>query len=464
MDEVVFLVEHPVAILGRFDPRYLDLPSEVLVTSMKKHQKFFPVFEGQEGAKLLSHFVGIRNGISENQGVVREGYERVLSARLSDAAFFFEVDRKTPLENNVQALKGIIFLQPLNLLDKTERIRKLAKALAEQLHLEPEIAADADRIALLSKADLVTSMVGEFPELQGVMGRIYASANEKPVVAQGVEQHYWPLTADGRLPETDSASIVSLADKLDSLAGNFLVGNIPSGSQDPYGLRRAAIGMLRILSEKKWALDLRAVIQSAMKEYPFWNDAAGPKAQGQLLDFFKQRWSALKEAEGFRFDEVQAVTTVEFADVVDLEARLKALHDIRKHPDFTPLAVAFKRASNILAQARQKNVLTGDPAVAPERLQDPAERTLFDVLVQLEADLAPLLSDGRKYDEVLKVLVRFRKPVDDFFEKVMVMAPDADVRTNRLSLLNRIAALFRRTADFSLLQDVPAKPAVEKPA
>ena len=252
LDEVTNLVEHPVGILGSFDPKRLELPPEVLVTSMKKHQKYFPVFD--EKGELVPHFVGIRNGMSENQVVVREGYERVLAARLSDAEFFFREDRKTTLEEKAPLLKGVLFQKELgSVWEKIERVAGLAAFLGESLGVSDEEKAAADRVARLGKADLVSAMVGDFPELQGVMGRIYAQAEGLPPrVAEGIERHYWPLTADGALPEDAPAAVVALADKLDTLAGDFLVGLVPTGSQDPYGLRRAAVGALRILEAKGW--------------------------------------------------------------------------------------------------------------------------------------------------------------------------------------------------------------------
>jgi glycyl-tRNA synthetase beta chain len=454
LDEVTHLVEHPVAILGKFDPRYLALPAEVLVTSMKKHQKFFPVF-GPDG-KLLPYFVGIRNGISENQGVVREGYERVLSARLSDAAFFFEQDRKTKLEEKAAQLKSVLFQKALgSVWDKTNRTVQLTGTLGERLSLSREIAHQAPRIAFLSKADLVTAMVGEFPELQGVMGRIYAEGDgEDKVVAAGVEQHYWPLTADGELPKSDAAAAVSVADKLDTLAGDFHIGLVPSGSQDPYGLRRAAVGVIRILQERKWQVHLPELIEAAVALVPASAPGDAAKTRQLLLEFFKQRWAALMEAKGFRFDEVQAVAAGRFGDVVDAERRLEALQEIRKHADFTPLSVAFKRADNILSQARKKGVFSADVAVREEHLKDDAERELFDSLKSVEGEVAPILGEKR-YADALRSLVKLRPTVDRFFEKVMVMAPEQELRSNRLALLARTTALFRQVADLSTLQDVP---------
>jgi glycyl-tRNA synthetase beta chain len=459
VEEVTNLVEHPVALLGEFDPKLLELPAEVLVTSMKKHQKYFPVFDGE--GRLLPRFVGVRNGISENQAVVKEGYQRVLAARLSDAAFFHREDRKTTLEEKAPLLKGVLFQKALgSVWEKVERTAVLADALGVALKLSPEERAEAVSIVRLGKADLVSAMVGEFPELQGVMGRIYARAEGKPEgVALGIEQHYWPLSAEGVLPETAPAALASLADKLDTLAGDFLVGLVPTGSQDPYGLRRAAVGVLRLIEARGWRLGFKAAAERALAAFPesVKGDRAGTLRT--LLDFFRQRWSALLEAEGFRVDEISAVTAAGFDDAVDARARLKALSEVRRHPDFEPLAAAYKRAFKIVKQAEKAVQVNWGWQALPIRedfLAEGEERALFALYLNLREAAGPLLAEAR-YAEVTKLLVRFRDPVDRFFEKVMVMAPDEGVRANRISLLANVVKLFRAVADLSQLQDVPGK-------
>ena len=459
LEEVTNLVEHPVGILGSFDPKRLELPPEVLVTSMKKHQKYFPVFD--EGGKLLAHFVGIRNGMSENQVVVREGYERVLAARLSDAEFFYREDLKTTLEAKAPLLKGVLFQKELgSVWDKIERVAGLAAHLGETLRLSDEEKSVADGVARLGKADLVSAMVGEFPELQGVMGRIYARVEGLPPrVAEGIELHYWPLTADGALPEDAPAAVVSLADKLDTLAGDFLVGLIPTGSQDPYGLRRAAVGVLRILEAKGWRFSLKAVLERALAGFPSTVQGDRAKALQSLLGFLRQRWSALLEAERFRPDEILAVSAAGFDDPVDARRRLNALHDIRRHQDFEPLSIAFKRVIKIVKQAAEKKEFSipVDGEALPirrELLVEEAEQILSNDYLNLRGLSEPMMQAGN-YDLALANLVRFREPVDHFFEKVMVMAPEMDRRQNRLALLFNIVLLFRGVADLSQLQDTP---------
>ncbi len=472
MEEVVHLVEHPVALLGQFDSKYLSLPAEVLITSMKKHQKFFPVVSHSSSSDsheeknnsalgspakgrgtLLPCFVGIRHGISENQGVVREGYERVLSARLSDAAFFFEQDQKCRLEDRVPSLEGIVFLQPLNLFHKTTRVRKLAKQISSFIELPEDAMEEVDRMALLSKADLVTNMVGEFPELQGVMGRLYAEGSEKPVVAQGLEQHYWPLTADGQLPESTQASVVSVADKIDSLAGNFLMGNVPTGSQDPYGLRRAAAGVVRIIRERKWRLSLSTVLEFALspESFPMSSAALQEKTGPVLMDFLKQRWTVLMENQGYRFDEVQAVSFC-LNDLVDAEDRLKGLHDIRQHPDFEPLTVSFKRANNIVLQAKQKKIDYSQGWGQEDNIKEAAHASLLSAVKNSEREMLGILTSGRPYLDAFQCLVRLRSPIDDFFQHVMIMVSDEKERAQRLALMDDIVSLFRKIADLSCLQ------------
>lgn len=454
LGEVVHLVEHPVAVVGRFNEKFLSLPPEVLVTSMKKHQKYFPVFADEAGRGLTAHFVGIRNGLSDHQSVVREGYERVLAARLADAAFFFEQDRRRSLMDWRADLKGIAFLSPaLSVLDKTERVVGLSRKLALDLKIAPESAAAAARASALSKADLSTGVVGEFPELQGVMGRIYAAADgESAVVSAAVEQHYWPLTAEGVLPEGEVAAVVSVADKIDTLVGNFLIGKIPSGSQDPYGLRRAAIGLLRILDERAWTVSLPDLVDDALARLP---DSLGDKvaARRGALDFLRQRWTALAEARGARVDEIEAVLAAGFERVAETAKRLDALRAVRRHPDFEPLSAAYKRAANLLKQAEKKGE-TIDVDFVPEGLGSPAERDLAIALGAVSARVGAALSAGDPA-AAFAALVALRGPVDQFFAAVVVMDPVGDVRRARLSLLAGVRRCFAPVADLSRLQDTP---------
>jgi glycyl-tRNA synthetase beta chain len=452
VEEVNYLVEHPVAILGSFDEKYLRLPPVVLITCLKKKQKFFAV-QTPDG-KLTNSFIGSRNGISENQETVREGYERVLTARLADAEFFFHKDTQTPLASKADKLKGVVFQQKLGTVaDKMQRVEKLALYLSSCFEKGSKFAVAADdlqRACLLAKADLTADMVYEYPELQGAVGRIYAAHDgEKPAVAQAVEEHYWPLTADGKLPDGEIAVILALADKIDTLVGDFAVGLIPSGSQDPYGLRRLAAGIVRIVKEKELPLALEACTEKAFALLP---DAikTNTAAVKQVMDFYRQRLENLWGAEGYRFDEIRAVTASDFSDIIDAGRRLAALKQIRSQADFAPLAAAFKRASNILRQADKIQVKV-PASVSEELFKEEAERNLYLAVKTMESEVQVLLAN-KDYFLALQKMVGLKGAVDGFFEKVMVMTEDQALRANRLAILNYAISLFSRILDFSQLQ------------
>ena len=456
LDQVANLVEHPVAILGNFDPAYLDLPKEVLITCLEHHQKYFPVEPATSG-KLLPHFVGIRNGMSVNQEVVREGYERVLAARLADARFFFNQDRKSPLGSKVEALKGVMFQEKLgNLFEKKERVKRLLEAFASATGLTG-ILEKAKHVTDLCKADLVTDMVREFPELQGVMARLYAQADgEEAEMAQALEEHYWPITLSGALPSSDLAALVALTDKLDTLAGDFAVGLIPTGSADPYGLRRAAVGIIRILEDRKWQISLDAFIDEAFKLLPETLQAKdNNQPQTLLKEFMKQRLSGILQERGLKADEVDAVLFIQGIGIIhETITKIEALHSIRSDGNFPALSAAFKRAGNILRQAEGQPVTfnsQGSP-VREDLLKESAEQSLFQSMREAAASFDREYQD-RKYKQALESLIPLRQPLDKFFEEVMVMVEDQDVRANRLSLLNFMIGKFQQIADFSKLQN-----------
>jgi len=451
LEQVGNLVEHPVAILGNFDPAYLDLPKEVLITCLEHHQKYFPV-EQASGGKLLPHFVGIRNGMSVHQEIVREGYERVLAARLADARFFFNQDRRTPLSSKVDALKGVMFQEKLgNLYDKKERVKKLLETFAGTLGGFTDLEK-AKRVADLCKADLVTEMVREFPELQGIVARLYAQADgEDAAVSRALEEHYWPITLSGTLPSSDVASFVALTDKLDTLAGDFAVGLIPSGSADPYGLRRAAVGVLRILESKSWPLHVEWLVDQAVDAQPGPLKSAAADVQNKLNQFMSQRFAALLAERGFKPDEIEAVLATGIGVVREALARLEALHAIRARQEFEPLSVAFKRGMNIVRQAA-KGGTTDAAAVQSELLKEPCEQVLYKILESTGAEVTKHL-EARAYREALESMVPLREPLDGFFNGVMVMADDPALRGNRLALMRRLVGLFSQIADFSKLQN-----------
>jgi glycyl-tRNA synthetase beta chain len=455
LDEINFLIESPVAVLCSFDEKYLGLPREILDNCIKK-QKFIPVYSGDE---LTNHFIGIRNGISEHQDIVREGYQRVLSARLADASCFYKHDSSVMLEDRVQKLAGVMFQEKIGtMLEKVNRIAEISVWLAGSLrHSYPGINEETmrgiDRTANLCKADLLTKVVYEYPELQGTAGRLYAAlTGEKEEVARGIEEHLWPLTGQGELPSTVTGIIVSLADKMDTLAGDFAAGLIPTGSADPYALRRQAAGILRIIIEKNADINLRKLANKAIELLPTSITQDKVKIIELLFDFFKQRFETLLEDKGFSFDEIRAVLVCGFDNPIDALKRIEAIASVRKMSDFEPLLIGYKRAANIVKQAEQKKFdSNANGAVDESKLAEPEEKALYEKVTSVEKETAPLLQ-AKDYKEVLSRLVALRSAIDLFFDKVMVMAEDSSVRSNRLSLLKRIVNLFLKVGDISILQ------------
>ncbi|MBI3298504.1 MAG: glycine--tRNA ligase subunit beta [Elusimicrobia bacterium] len=453
LERVLFLVEHPVAVLGRFDEANLQLPAALLSMVMKTQLMFFPIL-GKDGA-LTADFIGVRDGVSEGQREVQAGFERVIAARLSDARFFFGRDRETRLAYHAQKLARVSFQKGLGTLaDKTERVAQLSEWLAHGVLQDR--AVDVSAVATASRlvyADLVTGVVGEFPELQGVMGGVYARAeglDEK--VALTLEQFYQPTQARGPLPAHLEGALVSLAGKLDTVCAMLAAGFKPSGSEDPFALRRLGNGAVRIVLERQLPVDLEAAVEKAMElvaargaENPF--DAA--LARAETLEFLWQRVESLFGEKGYRPDELKAVKVGGLKNLARTFHRLAAVHALRPDPDFVPVAAAFKRAANILKQAGVD--AREDGAVDAERLSEPAERGLYAALTRLEGDLREKAAQG-DFETALRALVGLKPDVDLFFEKVMVMVEDADVKKNRLALLARLTRLFTLVADISQIQ------------
>ena len=446
VEEVVFLTEYPVSILGHFPEKYLSLPREILISVLKKHQKFFPL-ESSKG-QLLSAFVGVRNGPSESQEQVREGYERVVDARFADAKFFFEKDAALSFDDLVQKLSGVGFHEKLgSMFDKTKRVRALTQQLAERLRVSETVKSNADRAAHLAKADLLTQMVGEFPELQGIAGRFYSVGKEAPLVSQALEQHYWPMTADGVLPQTDEAALVSVADKIDTLAANFSVGLVPSGSADPYGLRRAAAGVVRILLERKWTVTLRDILVMAFQGL----HSSNAQAATELMEFFRQRLLTLFAQQGFRSDELEAVLGDGSDSLVLTASKLQGLKSVRGRPEFASLSAASKRIRNLLSQAAGKQIPVSSELVSSEKLAEDADRALFSKLSEIEPRVRDAAASG-DHAGALVLLASLKEPIDAFFTGVMVMVDDATLRSQRLGLLQRVSDVFSPIADFSKLE------------
>jgi glycyl-tRNA synthetase beta chain len=440
----VNLTEYPSAVCGSFDERFLELPREVLITSMKEHQKYFAVTDS--GGGLRPNFVAINNTRSPDDNVVKKGHERVLRARLTDAAFFFEEDMKVPLHERVPALSGIVFNQRLGtMFDKTMRVRDIALYIAKIL--APDRLDMVDRAAYLAKADLLTGMVGEFPGLQGVMGRQYAlRSGEAQEVAIAIEEHYMPVRAGGQLPETVTGAILSMADKVDTICGMFAIGLQPSGAQDPYALRRLALGVLSIIEDKGFSVSLKAFLAEALKRLG--RDIKGAAFDPDhvlngVLAFLKGRFVNNLTSRGMGGDIIEAAVRAGFDDAGDCLKRVHALSKVRMMPEFEPLGIAFKRVMNILKGF-------GGGESKPEFLIEDEEKALFHAYAGIEQEVAGFL-DSREYELALYMLLSLKPYIDNFFDHVMVMVDDDVIRANRLSLLWRIARSFLRVGDLSAI-------------
>jgi glycyl-tRNA synthetase beta chain len=449
VEQAVFSVEMPEAIAGAFNPTYLALPKDVLVTAMKEHQGYFSLL-ARDG-KLLPFFVAVANMGGRHVQTIRTGNERVLAARLADAKFFFNEDRKTLLKDRVERLKGVTFHQKLGTLyQKVGRITALASKLADTISEgDLDTVEQCRRAATLCKADLVTGMVGEFPTLQGIMGREYALHDgERQEVADAIAEHYLPRIADDAIPPSLTGRVLSLADRLDTLASFFAVGLVPSGSQDPFALRRHAYAVIRILVEGELSLDLGWALEYAKGLLKDQGIVMEQKAQAELLRFFGERLRYYcMDGDKLRGDLVDAVLAQRQTgtfDPRDVRARAQALQAFSVRAEFESLVVAFKRAENI-TKGRQ------DDSVEPALFQEPVEKELHASLMAAEGTV-PGFIERADYGSALDTLVVLKAPVDAFFLGVMVMAEDESVRQNRLALLVRVRNLFRRYADFSKVQ------------
>ncbi len=442
LDEVTALVEWPVPVLGGIEARYLELPAEVLITTIQNNQKYFPVKDAQ--GRLLPYFITFSNLDSTRPDTVREGNERVVRPRLADAEFFWNLDRRRTLESRVEELGQVTFQKTLgSLLDKNERVRHLAQIIAERLGFD---GAAADRAARLAKADLLTAMVGEFPELQGIMGRYYALAEGEPVaIAMAIEEQYLPRVSGGALPETDTGRVLALAEKLDTLAGIFSAGLIPTGDKDPYALRRAALGAIRIIIESGLELDVPELLDAALGQFRHAFDAG--KTRELVHNFMLERLRGYCLDRGYRPDEFEAVLAVWPASLVDFERRLGAVRAFRHLPEAESLAAANKRIRNILRKAGEAVVANVDDA----GLSEPAEKALLEAVRDARESILPMLQQG-DYTAALRRLAQLRACVDGFFDTVMVMAEDDALRRNRLGLLAIVEGLFLDIADISRLQ------------
>ena len=444
LDEVTALVEWPVPVSGEFDAAFLELPEEVLIATLQDHQRYFPV-RAPDG-RLAARFITISNLDSPNPGAIRRGNERVVRPRLADAAFFWQQDRRSPLKARTALLDSVVFQKKLGSIgEKSRRVAALAKRIASLVGGDP---AAAERAALLAKCDLVTAMVGEFPELQGIMGRYYALADgEAAEIGTAIEEQYLPRFAGDRLPAGATGQVLALADKLDTIAGIFVIGQRPTGNKDPFGIRRAALGVVRILIECELDLDLPALVAEAVAAQPVSGDST---MADDIVAFLHERLRGYYlDGAGpllAPHDAFEAVLARRPKSLVDFHQRLTAVLEFLRLDAATALAAANKRIGNILRQAD-----VGEPGgVDAALLREPAEQALHEQVARLAREVAPLVAQ-RQYRAALEQLASLRAVVDRFFDEVLVMDPDDAVRANRLALLGRLRALFMDIADVSRL-------------
>lgn len=457
LEEIAALNEWPVPITGTFDPRYLELPPEVLITTMQTNQKYFPVKNAEGG--LLANFITFSNIESTNPKSIQQGNERVVTPRLSDAEFFWNQDRKKNLEDRVESLFSVIFQENLGTVyDKTIRVKNLAKFIAVHLDADVELA---ERAALLAKTDLMTEMVGEFGNLQGIMGRYYATAEHEPkAVALALEEQYFPKQSGSPTAGSTTGQILAIAEKIDTLVGIFAVGLIPTGDKDPYALRRAALGILRTIIENKLNINIVELAEFASAQIKPVSTQAGsgdkayatghvgitpPATSDRVIEFIFERLRGYCLDQGYTADEFDAVITVTPAEPLDFMQRLQAVKAFRQLPEAESLAAANKRIRNILKKSESQ------PATTIGALLEPQEKQLYQAALQSADDIKPLLAQ-RNYQATLNRLATLRNDVDAFFDHVMVMTDDLELRANRLALLNMLSEQFLTCADISKLQ------------
>ncbi len=442
LDEVTALVEWPAVYSASFEPEFLSVPQECLILTMRQNQKYFPLFAAD--GTLTNQFLLVSNMELTDPGNIVAGNERVVRPRLADARFFFETDKKSRLEARVPRLASIVYHHKLgSQLERVQRLRALAGGIAARMGVDPALA---ERAALLAKADLVTTMVGEFPELQGIMGRYYALCDgEDPRAADAIEEHYRPRFAGDRLPRHSNGTALALADRLESLAGLFGIGQTPSGDKDPFALRRAALGVVRILLEGDLPLALDELVADAFAVFP---PRMLSDARTEVLEFVLERLRGYVREAGYSANEAESVLCQKPVRLDRVPRQLGAVRSFSGLPEAQSLAAANKRIGNILKQARSK----GESFDAPqdEHLREPAERELWDALRSIASRAAPLHEAG-DYEGYLSAFAALRRPVDAFFDSVMVMAEDAALRRNRLGLLAELNRQMNRVADLSKL-------------
>ena len=438
LEEITFLVEYPTAFYGEFDEEYVKLPKEVVTTPMKEHQRYFPVLKD---GKLLPNFIAVRNGDSNRIDLVKAGNEKVLRARLADALFFYHEDTKKPLESFVDKLQTVVFQAKLGTVyDKTLRIEKLSQVILNELNMT-ESKENTLRAAKLCKADLVTNMVFEFTELQGIMGRDYAQVSgENEEECQGIFEHYLPRFAGDILPETNTGIALSIADKLDSIAGFFAIGIKPSGSQDPYALRRQALGILSILLDRKLSVNLNNLINAALDNYSNL-EFNKEEVASQIVEFFVERVKNLFKDLGIRYDVIDAVLNNNLDDISDIHTRALELNRWLQKDELVEMLTAFNRVATLAEKA------TTD-IVKEDLLKEDAEIKLYNGFKEIKSNVESLLLD-KKYNEALDAFATLRPLVDNLFDNVMVMDKDEAIKENRLGLLKQIYSTMLTICDLS---------------
>lgn len=444
-DEVVQLVEYPHVISGSFSKDYIKLPRDVLVTSMESHQRYFPI-ENKQG-KLLPYFIVVHNGDQKHKKLIQRGHERVLRARLADAKFFFEEDQKESLDKKVEKLKGVVFQEKLGtVFAKTQRVEELVTEIGRQLSIEKDVLDSAKKAAYLSKADLVTEMVAEFPTLQGVMGREYALlSGENKNVAQAVYEHYLPRSAGDSLPRSPEGKILSIADKIDTITGCFSAGLLPTGSEDPYALRRQAQGIINIVLTNKFSFSLTDIIETSLRLYEKAGLKLRPKEETHqdLWDFFKARLRGHFLNEGFRHDVIDSVLAGGISYPPDIRDRIEVITRLRETSEMEDTIIPFTRCNNL---AEKELGIEVDKSL----LQQDEEKQLLYLFHKADSSVSKAVAK-KDYPTAIQILSSLRPAVDAFFDEVLVMVEDNKIKENRLMLLNQCVELFLKVADFSQL-------------
>lgn len=441
LHEITYLVESPFPVMGEFDSEFLELPASILITCMKKHQRYFSVQDAK--GRITNRFIAVNNTPVKDTVVSVKGHQRVLKARLEDARFYFLEDRKVPLIERLEALKGVVFHSKLGTAyEKVERFKRLAGKLAEKL--APDKLVEVERAALLCKCDLETGIVYEFPELQGIIGSYYAKMDREPdEVATAIREHYLPAHAGDRLPQGIVGPLVSIGDRLDTIAGCFSVGLIPTGAADPYALRRHALGVIQILINLGHPIDLIWLVREAVAQLADKRTRPENEVEADVLEFIRTRFVNFHTLRDFPLDVVEAAVRARFDDAVDARRRVEALDRWKQRDDFDAIMIGFKRVVNILKDA-QPCVMSSD------LLTENEEKDLYSEFQKVIGRSEPLIAQGN-YAEALEIIAELKAPIDAFFDHVMVMVEDDALRNNRLGLLQEIAGLFARIADFSFI-------------